>query len=98
MKPITVALPTPQHTPVKAAPKPIPKPPNYSTAKTANAAGNSQVKKSDSAQAVAEASSFIDDLQVKRENLQGEGGQFLDRSFEEMETGLGLLEHMESDG
>jgi hypothetical protein len=97
MKPITIAPSTPQHTPVKVAPKPIPKTPNYSAAKSVSVASNSQVKKSDSAQAVAAASSFIDDLEVKRENLQGEGGQFLDRSFEEMENSLGLLEHMESD-
>jgi len=97
MKSITSALSTPQHTPVKAAPKPIPKTKNYSAAKSASVAVNSKVKKSDSAQAVAEASSFIDDLEVKRENLQGEGGQFLDRTLEEIETSLGLLEHMESD-
>ena len=97
MKPITIALSTPQHTPVKAAPKPKPKPPNYSTAKPSTAADGSKVKKSESAQVVVEAGSFIDDLEVKRENLQGEGGQFLDRTFEEMETSLGLLEHMESD-
>jgi hypothetical protein len=97
MKSITVAPSTPQHTPVKVAPKPIPKTPNYSAAKSASVAGNSQVKKSESTQVVAEASSFIDDLKVKHQKLQGEGEQFLDRSFEEMENSLGLLEHMESD-
>ena len=97
MKPITIALSTPQHTPVKAAPKPIPKPPNHKVTKAATTASGSKVKKTESALAVAEASSFIDDLEVKRDSLQGEGGQFLDRSFEEMETSLGLLEHMESD-
>ena len=47
MKSITSALSTPQHTPVKAAPKPIPKTPNYSAAKSACVAGNSKLKKSD---------------------------------------------------
>jgi len=97
MKPITIALSSPQHTPVKVAPKPIPKPPNHKATKSATAAGGSKIKKSESALIVAKASSFIDDLEVKRESLQGEGGQFLDRSFEEIETSLGLLEHMESD-
>lgn len=97
MKPITIALSAPQHTPIKAAPKPIPKPPIHNASKSATAASGSKVKKSESALVVAEASSFIDDLEVKRENLQGEGGQFHDRAFEEIETSLGLLEHMESD-
>ena len=97
MKPITIAPSTHQHIPVKVVPKPIPKPPNHNATKSATAAGGSKVKKSESAQIVVEASSFINDLEVKRHNLQGEGGQFLDRSFEEMETSLGLLEHMESD-
>ena len=91
MKPITIAPSTPQHIPVKVVPKPIPKPPNHNATKSAIAAGGSKVKKSESAQVVVEASSFIDDLEVKRHNLQGEGGQFLDRSFEEMETSLGLV-------
>ena len=97
MKPITIAPSTPQPTLVKVAAKPLPKPPNNSAAKTATAVAGSNVKKSESALVVAEASSFIDDLEVKRENLQGEGGQFHDRAFEEIETSLGLLEHMESD-
>jgi hypothetical protein len=98
MKPIAITLSAPQHTPVKAAPKPISKPPTYKAEKpTTTTKGGSKVKKTESALVVAEASSFIDDLEVKRENLQGEGGQFHDRAFEEIETSLGLLEHMESD-
>ena len=97
MKSITNVLLTPQHTPVKVAPKPLPKTPVHNVTKSATAASGSKVKKSESTQVVAQATSFIDDLEVKRENLQGEGGQFLDRSFEEIETSLGLLEHMESD-
>ena len=74
MKLITIVLSTPQHTPVKAAPKPIPKPPNHNVTKAATTASGSKVKKTESALAVAEASSFIDDLEVKRDSLQGEGG------------------------
>jgi hypothetical protein len=97
MKPIAITLSAPQHTPVKAAPKPISKPPTYKAEKPTTTKGGSKVKKTESALVVAEASSFIDDLEVKRENLQGEGGQFHDRAFEEIETSLGLLEHTESD-
>jgi len=64
MKPITIAPSTHQHIPVKVVPKPIPKPPNHNATKSATAAGGSKVKKSESAQVVVEASSFIDDLEV----------------------------------
>ena len=97
MKSITSTPLTPQPTLVKVAAKPLPKPPNFSAAKSATAVAGSNVKKTESMQAVAAASTFINDLELKRDNLQGEGSQFLDKAFEEMETSLGLLEHMESD-
>lgn len=97
MKPTAISIPTPQHAPTIRAPKPILKPPQKTVSKTAPKASDNNVKKADHDHVVAQASGFINDLDAKHKKLGSEGGQFLDRAFDEMESSLALLEHMETD-
>ncbi len=97
MKPITISTPTPLHTPTIRAPKPIPKPPQKIESNSTPKASGNNVKKADHIHIVAQATSFVNDLEAKHEKLGSQGGQFLDRALDEMESSLGLLEHIETD-